>query len=242
MTPKEALDRLRVSPGDEASWQVVRSFVHGLAAKATSDPNLRAGAAELVLAKLEDQLLSGDLDPILAPAAWLGKVIRWRINDLVRRRKRHAAAQERAERAEAARVEAAAAEPEPPSAETLAVLDRAFEKAVTNRDPWQRDHLTHAWGQIFAIHVHGRALRDLVAAELGEAADPEGIRLGVQRAHKAHERARTDVLEALDQLVKLSKVDDESAADARRAMQSLRRRQVRARTDVSRAKEPADEA
>lgn len=239
MTLVDALSRLRAAPDDGEAWATVRATLPPLAARVTDDVSLRDVAVARVFQKLEDQLLSGDLEPIGSPVAYLSKALRWRVVDEVRRRAREAAAVERNARAEAARAAAAVAEG-PPTAETLEVLERAFQRARTQRDPWQRDHLDHAWRQILAIHLEGRPLRELVAAELPGPADPEAVRLGVQRAHKAHERARREVLAALDWLVARRLLDAESAADARRAMMSLRRRQQRPRSGVSGAGEAED--
>ena len=244
MTPHEVVERLRADRGDGPAWTELRALLARLAARVTDDPTLREAAAKAVEEKLEEQVLAGDLDPIASPVAYFSKALRWRVVDLVRRRKRQDAAAQRAAVAEAARIVAVSAEPEPPSAETLAVLERAHQKARANRDPWQRDHLDHAWAQILAIHVFGRTLRELVTEELAAAgrggADPEAVRLGVQRAHKAHERARRDIFEALEQLSARGHLDADSAAEARAAMSSLRRRQVHPPSGVSGAKESAD--
>jgi hypothetical protein len=237
MTPKEALDRLRAAPDDAQAWAEVRALVVRLAERATYSPQRREEAARRVLEKLEDQLLSGDLDAIEHPVGYLARALRWRTIDLVRREKRAAAAAERAARQEQARLEAEAGQPPAPTAEALAILDRAFQKARSNRDPWQRPHIERAWRQILAIHVEGAVLRELISVELGPAADDDDVRRGVQAAHKAHERARNDVLEALTQLAERGAVDAESAADARHVMRSLRRRQLRARPGVSESKE-----
>jgi hypothetical protein len=234
VTARDAIERLRADPGDAAAWRVVDELLAALARKETDDPALRDAAVAAVRRKLEDKLLDDDLDPIASPPSYFGNAIRWKVRDALRGRRR----EERA-------VEKARAMPPPPAevpevlpADVLGTLERVAERAIARRDEWQRDHLRRAWRQIRALHLEDLTLRQIVVADEGiNPADEPAIQLAVQRAHKAHQRARAAFAEALEQLVAQGKVDPETADAARTAITRLKRRQDRAAPRVSGTKE-----
>ncbi|MFZ5476829.1 MAG: hypothetical protein ACOZNI_08650 [Myxococcota bacterium] len=232
MTPAEALDRLRADPGDASAWAVVDDVF--LRAAARESAPYRDEAVRKVRAKLEDQALSGDL--VAETAGYLHTMVANAVRDLVRREKRRIAADERAAAAERARVDAEAREPEPLGPALAETLELVVDRAVTMRDPWQRDHLRRAWRQIVALHTTPRTLREIVAGEEGLADEAELAR-AVARAHKAHQRAREAMLAALDWLEAHRKLDRETAHAARSAVGRLKRRQDRGGPGVSRAKD-----
>ncbi len=238
MNTKDALDRVRAAPGDPDAWAIIGAELARLAANITANPSYREAAVRAVREKLEDQALSGDLDEVAHPAAWLSKSLRWRVCDEARRHARRERSAERAAEAERARLEMEAREPEPFGPELLTAMETVFEKAVSLRDPWQREHLARAWGQIQALHTERRTLREIVAdAEGIDPSDEPAVGLAVQRAHKAHQRLRAALLGALDTLAERGRIDAEMAAIVRSAITRLKRRQDRAPSGVSRAKD-----
>lgn len=231
MTPKEALDRVREAPEDAQAWAVIRGELDRLAARLDEDGQLRADAIEAVREKLEDKAMAGDLDPIASPAAYLRTALRnWVIS-----RKRHLAATGRAaDRARRAEEEARLRRAPPIDGELLALLGRVYEKAVSRRDPWQRDHLQRAWRQMVALQTERATLRELVIRGDGlDAADEEAVRLAVQRAHTAHRRAREALADALEALVRAGEMDAEAADLVGRTLSRLKRRQDRAGSRVT---------
>lgn len=237
MTLAEAVARVRAAPDDAGAWAVVRAELDRLSRRVTADEDLRREAVEAVRARFEDQALSGDLDEILAPAAWFSKALRWRVYDAERRRRRREEAARRAATRDATRIRAP--EPEPIGANTVALLEEVFAKALSMRDPWQRAHLELAWTEIMALHLEAAPLTELVR-QTRDAGDVESVRRAVQVAHKAHQRCRAALLAALDRLEAAGRIDPESAAAARHALTRLRRRQQAAAPDVSAPEEPDD--
>ncbi len=230
MTPKEAVDRLRQDRWDTEGWAELQALLVRLAEKTTREPALREAAVDAVRTKIEEQLEDNDLEAIDNPPAYFARALRWRVFDALRRRKSAARGAEKLRAAEAQRIAEEAAAP-PPIAGVLATLEKVVERAISRRDPWQREHLEHAWVQMRALHVEGLSLREIVARE--GAVDPDEVERAVQRAHKSHQRARVAFLDALDGLEKLGRIDPDSAADARAAISRLKRRQDRAATRVS---------
>lgn len=230
MNLTDAMERVRQAPEDAEAWAVIRTAVEQLAARETSEADLREDAVRRVLEKLEDRVLTGDLPAIHAPWPWLRKAVHWRVCDVVRRRDTRARhdAREAEKRAAEAR-----ARPEPIPPETWLGLERVFEVAVRRRDAWQKDHLRRAWPQVKRLMEENETLREIVIRD--ESLDPtddDAIRRAVQRAHKAHERTRQAFREAVAWMEHARHLDPDEAADLLRAIQHLKRRQTRPRSCV----------
>jgi hypothetical protein len=234
MTPKEALDRLRSHPEDRDAWAEIDRLLHALVQRETREENYREQALFSVRGKLEDQLLSGDLAEILAPAAYFARALRWRVRDAVRKGEREARSIERNVQQAEALVKVEALAPEPFGAELIVVIETVFERAVTMRDPDQRDPLRRALSQIRALNTEPRTLREIVCADDGlDPVDTTAVALAVQRAHKAHQRARIALTKALAWLVERGRIDPETGDAVRVALVQLKRRQDRVPPRVS---------
>ncbi|MFN7145612.1 MAG: hypothetical protein ACK4YP_17685 [Myxococcota bacterium] len=242
MNAKEALDRVREAPDDGAAWRVIEAELARLAQGITSNTSFAEAAVRAVRAKLEDQAMSRDLEEVTHPAAWLAKALRWRIVDESRRQERAGKLAQKVAEEARRRQELEIREPEPFGPRLVAAMEEVYEKAVSRRDPWQREHLTRAWRQIQALHTTRLTLKQIVAEDDAIAlADEEAVRLAVQRAHKQHQRARADLRDALDVLAGQRKLDPEMAALVRGALTRLKRRQDRTAGDVSRLKGQPDD-
>lgn len=242
MNAKEALDRVREDVGDAEAWRVIEAELGRLARGITTNTSFADAAVRAVRAKLEDQAIDGDLEEVTHPTAWLSKALRWRIVDESRRQERAGKLAEKAAEAERLRRELEAREPDPFGDRLVEHMEEVYEKALSRRDPWQRDHLARAWRQIRALHGTRRTLKEIVAADDGiDPADADAVRLAVQRAHKQHQRARADLLDAVDALVAQRKLDADTAALVRGAITRLKRRQDRTARGVSRLKGQPDD-
>ncbi len=224
LTLEEAVARVRAHPEERAAWEVVRCWLRKLVRRITSEERYAEGAVDSVLEKLLDQALSRDLPEIESPKAYLGTALRWRVCSLARKEK----AEERALERQRAKLERQRHEEPPPiSDDALGLLERAHELAVKRRDAWQREHLLLAWAQVKELILEDRSLREIVTRDEGlDPDDAEAIKRAVARAHKAHQRARAAVDEALAILIRRDQVDDDAAAAAREALTRLRRRRA----------------
>ena len=229
MTLKEALDRVRQDPGDQRAWGVIEEALWKLARTITDKDCLLSRSVPVVLDKLQDQALCGDLEVIEYPASYLRRRLNWRIIDLVRKGDRDKALRDRIPK------------PVPPEpvpiplhGDLLRDLELVFERAVTRRDAWQQDHLVRAWGQIKRLLLEDVTLRALLVEEEGLGpSDAEACKRAVVRAYKAHERTRQALREALEDLVGRGKFDAERGARVREALTRLKRRQDRKPPHVS---------
>jgi hypothetical protein len=229
---RDVLERLRSDPADGEAWDLIKALLWGLSGDVTDDRSLREPAAETVLHKLQDQAICNDLPEIRSPRAYFRTQLRWRIIDLVRRRNRPPPPKP---------------PPPPPEPEllhrdVLQILDDAYKLAIKRRDPWQRHHLEAAWPQILRLHFEDVKLRALVISDGDlDPTDVEAVRKAVQRAHTAHRRTRAAVLESIQWMEERGRIDSDTAADARRAINRLKRRQVRTPPVVSGAEDKSHE-
>ncbi len=225
ITLEEAVARVRERPEDGEAWEVVRVWLHKLVRGVTRDEDYRVAAVDFVFENLLDQAQSRDLPEIQSPRSYLRRALYWRVCSLARRRKSEAVAleAERHRREEQRRAEAEQAVFE----DAMGVLERAHALAVKRRDAWQQEHLVRAWEQVKELILEDVTLRELVIRDDG--LDPEdraAITRAVGRAHKAHQRARAAVGDALEILIRRDGLDEQEAQAARDTLRKLRRRRA----------------
>ncbi|MES2641331.1 MAG: hypothetical protein V4850_17705 [Myxococcota bacterium] len=235
MTPKEALDRLRVAPDDAQAWAEIDRLLQRLAARETKEGRYREPALAAVRGKLEDQLLSGDFPEVDAPVAYFATALRWKVRDAVRKAERDARLTEREALKAKEQAEADRLSPEPFGTELVAAIERVFERAVTMRLE-HREPLQRALAQMRALNTEPRTLREIVCEDDGlNPTDLLAVGKAVQRAHKSHQRARGTLAAALEWLIEKKEIDPETGEAVRRALGRLKRRQDRATPRVSAA-------
>jgi hypothetical protein len=225
MKLSEALTALRRDPSDEEAGAVLVERSRALAGRSSVVREYRDQARDDSCLRLLQKLADPSWDLPRRADAYLGTMIRNRSLDLWRRAD---TARKKGERIRA-ETEALAASQAPDEVdfdeECVDLLDRSFDLALRQRTERHRPPLQRAWRQILAIKTRAASVIDLLLEEGQEATKKD-----LDRAYKAHQRAREAVERAIGFLEFTGKLSREDAEVARICLGHLIRCQVHRRT------------
>jgi hypothetical protein len=148
---------------------------------------------------------------------YLSVMLRNAHNDSFRRAKRPGAASSSPSDAEGPPV------PTPLPAEDLELLDRALGNARNSREERFRSELDRSWADLQRL-LQGARLADLVAEEVGPAADAHAHKQASNRRYTAHRRLRNEVQAELVCIFQAEGVDEGLAHKKANALAGLLRR------------------
>ena len=222
MTPAEAWARVRVDPGNEAAWSVLRALPLTRAARNRLVVRFEQDARSATCLNLARRATAGTLPELPTD----GQVVKYVATCVVNASLTLLGTWDKANTHLPAPAEPAVHDEPDLDPALLARLEDLYESALKVRQPHHRPHLELGWRQVVLLHTEPLTLDQvLVATEGVPVHDQPALDEAAARAYKRHERLREALFAALARRRRL--LGEASFAELHEAIGLLRRRRPR---------------